>query len=59
MTSRWQDTSSPLPRRFRRWADILYWCLLLVGCAVFLLLNFYTPIKEDDIFQSYIGGGSG
>lgn len=59
MTDHRQDTSSPLPRRCRRWADILYWCLLLGGCAVFLLLNFYTPIKEDDIFQSYIGGGSG
>ena len=59
MTSRRQDTSSPVPRRFKHWADILYWCLLLGGCAVFLLMNLYTPIKEDDIFHSYIGGGSG
>ncbi|MBQ6166133.1 MAG: hypothetical protein IJK41_01660 [Muribaculaceae bacterium] len=55
ITSR-QDTT---PRRYKRVADILFWCLLLGGCAVFLLMNLYTPLKEDDIFHSYIGGGSG
>ena len=59
MTSLQQDTSSPAPGRYPRWERILFWCLLLGGCAVFLLMNFYTPIKEDDIFHSYIGGGTG
>ena len=45
--------------RQRRISDILYWILLIGGCAVFLLMNFYTTAKEDDIFHAYIGGGSG
>ena len=44
--------------RSRRWGDVFYWVLLIGGCALFLLLNFYTTIKEDDIFHSTIGGGS-
>lgn len=45
--------------RCRRWANVAYWLLMAVGCAVFLLMNFYTTVKEDDLFHSMIGGGSG
>ena len=45
--------------RIDRVAQVLYWVLLIVGCAVFLLMNIYTTIKEDDLFHSMIGGGSG
>ena len=45
--------------RYRRLAEIAYWLLLASGCAVFLLMNFYTTLKEDDLFHSMIGGGSG
>ena len=44
--------------RYRRWANVAYWLLLVAGCAVFLLMNFYTTVKEDDLFHSLIGGGS-
>ena len=40
------------------WSDIAYWALLLLGCALFLLMNIYTTPKEDDFFHSFIGGGS-
>ena len=51
---------SPAPsERQRRLTAVAYWLLLAAGCAVFLLMNFYTTIKEDDLFHSYIGGGSG
>ena len=59
MTTSEQDTSSSARSRYPHWESVLFWCLLLGGCAVFLLMNFYTPIKEDDIFHSYIGGGTG
>lgn len=53
-------TSSPMDdSRYRLAANILYWCLLIGGCAVFLLMNCYTTVKEDDLFHAYIGGGSG
>lgn len=52
--------SSPVnDSRNRLAANVLYWCLLLGGCAVFLLMNCYTTLKEDDLFHAYIGGGSG
>ena len=56
MTSRGQETYAAMPKRM---TDIIYWCLLLGGCAVFLLMNYYTTAKEDDLFHSMIGGGSG
>ena len=59
MTSLQQDTSPLVPSRYQGWERFLYWFLLLAGCAVFLLMNCYTPIKEDDLFHSYIGGGTG
>ena len=52
--------SSPVnDSRHRLAENVLYWCLLLGGCAVFLLMNCYTTLKEDDLFHAYIGGGSG
>ena len=56
------DNTSPSPdndSRYRLAASILYWILLLGGCAVFLMMNIYTTVKEDDLFHAYIGGGSG
>lgn len=38
--------------------QVIYWMLLIAGCAVFLLMNIYTTVKEDDLFHSMIGGGS-
>ena len=38
--------------------QLCYWLLLVIGCVVFLLMNCYTTIKEDDLFHSTIGGGS-
>lgn len=47
-----------LSRRGGPWHSVGYWLLLLAGCAVFGVMNFYTPLKEDDMFHSTIGGGS-
>jgi len=44
--------------RRNRITDVLYWILLIGGCAVFFLMNLYTTAKEDDLFHSSIGGGS-
>ncbi len=44
--------------RTSRITDVLYWILLIGGCAVFLLMNLYTTAKEDDLFHATIGGGS-
>ena len=41
-----------------KWDEVLYWVLLVGGCAVFLLMNIYTTIKEDDLFHSFIEDGS-
>ncbi len=44
---------------FKRWplvGDALYWLLLVAGCAVFLLMNMYTTLKEDDYFHMFIQG---
>ena len=51
--------NSSVSSRLNRWADVAYWVLLLAGCALFLLMNIYTTVKEDDLFHSMIGGGSG
>lgn len=40
------------------WAEVLYWILLIGGCVVFLLMNIYTTVKEDDLFHSFIQDGS-
>ena len=47
-----------LDGRWQRVADVAYWVLLILGCALFLLMNYYTTPKEDDFFHSFIGGGS-
>lgn len=58
MTLGRSTSSSKDNPRVQRISNILYWVLLLVGCAVFLMMNFYTTAKEDDLFHSTIGGGS-
>ena len=53
------DTSSAgLSGRANVWAEVLYWILLIGGCVVFLLMNIYTTVKEDDLFHSFIQDGS-
>lgn len=55
----WNDTSSAgLSGRANVWAEVLYWILLIGGCVVFLLMNIYTTVKEDDLFHSFIQDGS-
>lgn len=46
----------PWGRPTSRLADALYWLLLVAGCAVFLLMNMYTTLKEDDFFHTFIQG---
>jgi len=60
MSSTAAETSRGLTSdRWLRIANMAYWLLLAAGCGVFLLMNFYTTLKEDDLFHSMIGGGSG
>ena len=55
----WNNTSSAgVNDHANTWAEALYWLLLIGGCAVFLLMNIYTTIKDDDLFHSYIQDGS-
>ena len=42
--------------RSRLLADALYWALLLGGCVMFLVMNLYTTLKEDDMFHTFIQG---
>jgi len=39
--------------------QIAYWVLMLAGCAVFLLMNLFTPLKEDDYFHAFIFSSDG
>ena len=39
-----------------RWHDAIYWCLLLVACASFLVMNVLTTLKEDDMGFTLIDG---
>ena len=60
MTTR-MGTRQEQSRQDWRWGrveNIAYWLVLLAGCAVFLLMNLYTTVKEDDLFHATIGGGS-
>ena len=36
-----------------------YWLLLLAGCAVMLVMNYYTTLKEDDFLHATIYGSDG
>lgn len=38
------------------WHDIAYWTLMAVACAVFLLMNVLTTLKEDDLAYSLVEG---
>ena len=49
------NTSALSPANRQRLADAAYWLLLIGGCVVFLLMNLYTTIKEDDLFHSSVG----
>lgn len=37
----------------------VYWALLLAGCAVMLIMNHYTTLKEDDLLHITIYGSDG
>ncbi len=50
-----ENTSALSPANRQRLADAAYWLLLIGGCVVFLLMNLYTTIKEDDLFHSSVG----
>jgi len=39
-----------------RWHDAAYWGLMAVACAVFMVMNWLTTIKEDDLAFSLIEG---
>ncbi len=55
----WNVTSSiGANERSRQVSNVLYWVLLVGGCALFLLMNMYTTIKDDDIFHSSVGAQS-
>ena len=58
MSSEGNRPSNVSSARGKRLADVFYWLLLVGGCAVFLLMNLYTTIKEDDLFHSSIGSRS-
>ena len=36
--------------------DAIYWCLLLVACAAFLVMNVLTTLKEDDMGFTLVDG---
>lgn len=40
----------------RRWHDVAYWGLMLVACIVFYWMNVLTPLKEDDMGFTLVGG---
>ena len=58
MRLRNDPSSAGLSGRANVWAEVLYWILLIGGCVVFLLMNIYTTVKEDDLFHSFIQDGS-
>jgi len=53
--SHYPDDLPASPRLRVAWS-VAYWLLLLAGCAAFMVMNFYTTLKEDDFFHSLIGG---
>ena len=42
----------------RRWHDVAYWGALVVACAVFLVMNVFTTLKEDDMAFTLLKGSS-
>lgn len=51
-----KDTFDRYPRLSPRWHDTAYWGLLTLACAVFMVMNFLTPYKEDDMGFALIDG---
>lgn len=39
--------------------QVLFWLLLLAGCAYMMVLNYYTTLKEDDFLHMNIYGTDG
>ncbi len=50
-------------RRGPRWLVVadqaLYWALMLAGCAVIMVMNYYTTLKEDDMLHATVYGTDG
>ncbi len=46
-------------RRYGTLDQVLYWALMLAGCAVVMVMNYYTTLKEDDFLHATIYGTSG
>ena len=54
------ERSNPIVNK--RWhiaGEVAYWMFLTLACAVFLAMNVYTTLKEDDFFHSMIVGSQG
>lgn len=39
--------------------QVLYWALMIAGCAVILVMNIHTTLKEDDFLHATIYGTNG
>ncbi len=39
--------------------EVAYWLLMLAGCAVILILNIHTTLKEDDLIHTTVFGTDG
>ena len=49
-------------RSAKWWAIVdqtVFWALLLAGCAVMFVMNYYTTLKEDDLLHTTIYGSGG
>ena len=40
----------------RQWHEVAYWGLLIIAGAVFLVMNFLTTLKEDDMLFTLVEG---
>ena len=40
-------------------AQVIFWALLLAGCVVMFIMNYYTTLKEDDFLHTTIYGTNG
>ena len=58
MTTRHDNGYRPFGRR-EIVDQIAYWALLLAGCVVMLIMNYYTTLKEDDFLHATIYGTNG
>lgn len=53
------DRNSRSAKRWTFMDQTVFWVLLLAGCAVMLVMNYYTTLKEDDFLHTTIYGSGG